>query len=963
MSTIGYLKPHAPQLTGCRNNDRIGKTADARNSLLEALVSSYVRLCRESNGEKYVLQKLASTLATLYQKLGSDWQTPIRHVLASLLQRQYVPPQHLPAMSELLNALTQTKVDEIAGILRFGVILAEDVASRAPGSTLQQQLSLNCGDMLELLSHALNGYCSNFIDKVVIYTHLAQGDFVMLVQLALEALPLWTGLLKLHEAHAPKAETQAAHRHAVSCTTSALRVLTMDVDSVGGWALNALVMIQTLFPKLLLNADPAFPRSLVTSSIAQKWVSALTNGDFTSEAPLAFVDLLEAIMLQVDTTSTDYIHSDRYIDVVRLLLTLMRCEGTAGVEDVVCSRILETISNIVEGHTDWDPDPMAEEFLKQFVGQVSEACLEKAKLPAEEMNFATRTWDKDDRLTFQDFRFDVQDFLQSAFGVVGTPLLQAIAGRVTSTTDWRDFEGSLYCLVAFADTMSSEPELYDALIASVLDGPHFREVVQSQQVPDMARKTCIKFISEMTAYFKRHPNLMQILEFLFSALHQPASAAMASRAIYTLCDSQRSTLTAALPGFLGSLTTISDLRGMERHRIYGAVAAVVQSIKDDSGKVQPLLDILDLLAKDVQATEATTSDEESFVAQNTDLLQTLAAIGRGLRAPDDTPIDLEDSTPKNTEFWLSGAGAIVQERTLEVYRRIVERVGSRAGSDFVEASCDFVRSGFTETHPSPFKFSSRVSVELVTQNITINSPNIDVVMASAASLLAAASREEFRPHFPHLLQPVLVGMQQFLNSSDRSESIRNSSYPSASLDFMSRSFVRWGPNLLDLDEAQEALAMCIELALLVIAEPDTLPRRSAAHFFGAFVDLSKPGKLPQDGLAHRNIAAIGERYQPRMLASILRLVGGECARSELEVFAEQIRRYVHSQPMLFKNIGREAMKEENRVLSQKALEATTLDQRERFISQVDVLRGARKTTEVVKDFWVTCRGSDFGYIV
>jgi hypothetical protein len=927
--------------------------------LLEALVSNYVRLALLED-ENYVLQKLASTLATLYQRLGPEWPSPVSHVFASLVQRQYIPPAKVPPMSQLLTFATQLSLKQTASILRLSMTIAEDISSRVPGSTTQQQLSTSTGDVLELLSSILSRFTSS-LDHTNGSAEQAHRDFLLVAQVAFEVLPHWTSLLRLSEAHTSKEQAQAANKQAVMCTTMALRSL--GSPSVAAAALHALVMIQTLSPRLLSRADRDFPRSLATSSVSQQWVANLVQGDASPEG-LAFVDLLEAIMLQVDTTSTDYIQSGRYAEVMDLLIMLLKCEGTAGVEDEVCQRVLETVGTIVEGHTDWDPEPESERLLTNFVGQVCEACLEKAKLPVEELSFATRTWDRDDRQKFQDFRYDVQDFLQSGFGLVGPPLLEAIAQRAIAASDWRDFEGSLYCMVAFADTLVEDREKYDPLISSILDGPHFREVVNSQNVPDVARKTCIKFITEMTAYFKSHPNLMQILNFLFSSLHLPASAAIASRAIYTLCDSQRSGLTDALPGFIASLDTISDLRGMERHRIYGAVAAVVQSIAADTEKVQPLLSILELLAKDVQQTEGLGVQDESHVEQNTDLVQTLAAIGRGLRAPSNLPIDLENEENKQDDggFWLTGPGAVVQQRTIQIYHRVVESVGTQASSDFVEACCNFLRSGFTESHPSPFKFSSEASVDLVATHMNVLSPNIDVVMVSAAGLLSAASREEFRPQFPRLLQPVLAGMQQLLNSPDRDQEVRNSSYPSASLDFMSRSFPRWGVELLNLDEAQDAFAICFELALLVIAEPDTLPRRTAAHFFGAFVELSKPGKLSPDSRIHQTLTVVNERYQPRALASILRLIAGECARSELDVLSEQIRRYVHSQPMMFKNVGREAMKDESRVLGEKALQATTLEQRERFISQVDALRGARKTHEVVKDFWIASRGVDFGYI-
>ena len=35
----------------------------------------------------------------------------------------------------------------------------------------------------------------------------------------------------------------------------------------------------------------------------------------------------------------------------------------------------------------------------------------------------------------------------------------------------------------------------------------------------------------------------------------------------------------------------------------------------------------------------------------------------------------------------------------------------------------------------------------------------------------------------------------------------------------------------------------------------------------------------------------------------------------------------------------------------------------RFVGQVEVLKGGRKANEAVREFWVACRGSAFGYTV
>jgi hypothetical protein len=60
---------------------------------------------------------------------------------------------------------------------------------------------------------------------------------------------------------------------------------------------------------------------------------------------------------------------------------------------------------------------------------------------------------------------------------------------------------------------------------------------------------------------------------------------------------------------------------------------------------------------------------------------------------------------------------------------------------------------------------------------------------------------------------------------------------------------------------------------------------------------------------------------------------------------------------------REAVKDDPGVLTERALGAVDLAERMRFVGQVEVLTGGRKANEAVREFWVACRGSAFGYTV
>jgi hypothetical protein len=58
---------------------------------------------------------------------------------------------------------------------------------------------------------------------------------------------------------------------------------------------------------------------------------------------------------------------------------------------------------------------------------------------------------------------------------------------------------------------------------------------------------------------------------------------------------------------------------------------------------------------------------------------------------------------------------------------------------------------------------------------------------------------------------------------------------------------------------------------------------------------------------------------------------------------------------------REAVNGDSGVLTEQALGTVDLAGRMRFLGQAEVLRGGRKANEIVKEFWVACRGSAFGY--
>ncbi len=932
--------------------------------LLGKLMSHYVRLITLPDSN-FVLQKFCSTLVTFFAKPDSEWQYPIRHLFACLLGGQHMSEAALPTMQQLCEAATNCSDYQLKGVLMLVRIMAEDLvghtSSAVTENRIARRLAANCLDAWQLFDFSLHRVIERE-DRQAATSQIAP-DSTELLQMVLQAMPFWTSTIKHECLQLDSDIIRRIEGIAKECIRFAVGLL--DSDSFLGHVLQLLIHLQQSSAKILQDAVPNFPATVAESKRAKEIVYLLGQGDFSAEGIL-YVDLLESIMSRVDTTTSEYLRSGRYNEVVQTLRRLLRCEGVAVIEDPVCQIALEKISEIVEGFADWEEGDLTATFIRDLAAEACDACLSKIQIPQEQMSIATQDWDADERAKFQDFRYDVHDFFQSAFGVLGNALIEGIVKTILSQVDnpdWSAFEAATFSLTAFSDTMSFDPDTYDSLITTVLSSAPWHYVLQSgTAVPDKARQTGIRFIADNVVYLRRHPDSMVlVLNFLFSSLHLQASASAASKAIYSLCESHRNTLTEGLPQFMASLTTVGDLAEAESHRLYAAVAAIIQALPTEEAKIQPLTELLASIRSVSAVLNEEVQDQGERQRLCIDAMQTLASIGKGLRSPHDVPIDLESSGTQQSIFWHNGPGASVQRDVLNLYHAILLKMQPQADTTFIEACCDFIKSGFTEQHPSPFKFPDSVGLDLVTHWLTLENPTIDTTMTCASSFLAAVESNNIESCLRGILYPVITNQQTTLSSYHQAQQRPSSNFASASLDFLGRLMMKWGTAWFFMPDADEMLRVAFELSLVLMAEPDTLPRRSAASFFATVVDCSAPGG-PLVMETSQRISVIFHAFGPRMLSLLVRLLGGDCARSEIESLSETLKKSVQRQPMLTKTVLREAVKEEAGVMTEKSLKATSVEQRNRFVAQVEALRGGRKTNDIVKEFWLACRGSGFGYI-
>ncbi|KAK5942160.1 member of the karyopherin-beta [Knufia obscura] len=887
--------------------DKIGENREHVSQLLQQLVTRFVAFAAgpplESN---VIISKLSSTLAAVFGKPDAAWAQPCRHVLACILSGLYVPQKETPDMAKLLRMETNISGFALKAVLRLGLAIVEGVnltSSIQTGLGSQVRLSNLASDIWQLIQFTLVT-CSAHVGMrsppVGLQVQMTDQDFVRVMDEALSQIPI--------------------------------------------------------------NSSDA----------ASRWRSELLDGHFSPEAN-SFVEFLEAVVNELDATTDEYLKDNDVLACLGTVQSLLRCKGAAMVEDEMCQTVLDIMTTIAEGYSDWSGPSQFDESMVGLIKDVCLATLLKVQYPSEELDKSTSTWDEDDYKRFEDFRFQAKDFFQTAFGILGAPLIEDIAGSIPDTSDaaWPEFEAATFVLASVSDALSNELERCDPSLNRIFSTNLWQRALSAQEAtPSRVRRSIITLLAETTSYLQRNPqHLISSLEFLFRSLQIRGHSNHAARAIYNLCDNQRSFLVQALPQFLQTLTTLEDLPLHSNCKVLSAVSALVQALPSEADKIEPLQKMLQLIQDlEVKHTQAPPTQDDEVYSPLFDRVSMLAAIARGLQSTTDTPIDLEATeTPEDT-FWVEGPGHSTQQLVLQMLAEPWTHLLEPDQSDLVSTACELLRAGFKESHPSPLKFSSTISTGLLHPLIDLKNPNLDQTMNTASCYVSSSpaptpnnpSQSQAETLITHILT-IATESTELLTDPTTNATF---SAPTSLLDFIIRALPKYSTLLLTHPSSLTILSTILDYATLLLRSTiDTLPRRSAAQFFTSFLDITDPTSPHlQDHTAAANITTIMDKYSPTILGLTLHLLSGECARSEIDVLTQLLRAFITKQPLRAQRIMAEAMRPESGVLTSRALEATKPEQRARFVAQVEGLRGARRTGDVVREFWVSCRGGQFGYV-
>ncbi|PHH68695.1 hypothetical protein CDD80_7340 [Ophiocordyceps camponoti-rufipedis] len=148
----------------------------------------------------------------------------------------------------------------------------------------------------------------------------------------------------------------------------------------------------------------------------------------------------------------------------------------------------------------------------------------------------------------------------------------------------------------------------------------------------------------------------------------------------------------------------------------------------------------------------------------------------------------------------------------------------------------------------------------------------------------------------------------------------------------------------------EAAEFLLMFTIKVLDGREPLPKGAAAEFWTAFVSLKS-----DDGNVEPAMRRAMQTLGPILAQSLARNIGGNASRSELDKLSEPLKKLVVRHPMakewLQLGLNHESFPSTQVTSEQKAL----------LVRKIISLRGSRATNQVIREFWLTSRGSNFAY--
>lgn len=761
----------------------------------------------------------------------------------------------------------------------------------------------------------------------------------------------------------------------------------LTVPTVGLAVMEMLTEIMGNQPRAFSDDQLLGIHSFLTGQAGDQYALAILGGDY-EEDMMRFLDLLLRYTMtrQLDIlTGSD----EKYDKILYLLYKLFHCPGYAQVDDQATGLLLEywtETANEVDEMVMDGTITVTDDVKKKFAQVITE-CFGKLRYPSPS---TLEEWEDDDTKLFNAFRRDFTDYLTAVFPVLGLEVVSHLLEKSSlalQAQDWTDFEASIFCLAALADTVAENPDA-DGIFHSLFQSPLFEALCHDRMnIPLKTRQTLANLIAKYTAYFERNRNLLPfVLNHLFNSLETPLCDQAASKSISSLCQACRKSLPVYVQGFIEKFHELRAKSSLGVHtleRVAEGIAAIIQAIPDDSEKARWLMKLFEPLCEEAMRANELAFNNQYIegLARGIMVMCCTASIAKGIRAPEENVVDLdaEESKSPCISYWVNDPlGMSVPATIIRILEILLERFAS--DGDMIEATCEVLKAGFTEKEPGPCVLSPGVTVSFIKATNTA-SPRFPAIMTTASSFLASHSSNPsgVRNEAIDLILHVVSLLHSLMASPENYD-------PEAAhscIDFLNRLLPKYHKIFFALGEgvggSPSPLPSVFSFTIHVLKGPDPLPLRASCAFWATLLTLPD---LPPNIISSKGISsAVPQDAPPGLLDQffsplgdvIIKQVAGRCARSDLDHLSDVIKKYV------FKHQGAARVHFGNALASlnhspssvNQSLSAPPVlppstpslppENLEKFLTTILSLRGTRHTNSVVREFWTASKGEGFAY--
>ncbi|KAL7267262.1 member of the karyopherin-beta, partial [Rhizina undulata] len=916
--------------------------------LRDRLINWLVTLTYE-NPSQLVIKKLSATLVTFFIRFPQTWPDCMRHLICSLSVGRVVPQDKLEKLPPSDQLLRKTSVKGKITALWFSAILVEEVgkvdAKNIKNHHFHDRMYNNTEDAVALLKDAME-----MKDRFV---SMDQNEFEpRLVEEGLKAFQSWVfySLRALLDS---------------TLTFPALKTLTQTAIN---WIADPKMFettcefatdILTHYFAFLTPADVSCLSNIIMSPWAQERYELLISGEGDWES-LQFGRLIVAFAEATAQQIAKEPNVPQSQTLMRLLHGMITMPGYPMAEEEISGTTFEFWSSLAEFLLDSECMKHDTEGIWMMAGkkeilQAIEGFWRKIRIPA---NHEATTWSKDQRDGFMSFRKDVADLVEVAYSLLGVELFTRLATQILGALSqnvaggkvpWEEIEASLFCLNSLSDSLSDEPE-EDKILETLFGSELFILLADTKSdIPLKAKQTAVNIIGSYASFFERHPvYLPAVLNFLFISISTPTIARNASKSISSLCSSCRSTLVGELGTFLYQYEVFSaspKADDIAKERVLCAISYVVQALPTEEEKLEPVRKLLGFVESDIQACMSSLAQQRLDEAKDLALLslRCLVAIGKGLQVPEDLPIILTNEEQMPVEsLWKQGEGELAQKRIAEMVHIIV--VNLQEDGEVVDAACGVFRTGFAESVPGPFVFPAEVVVDFLLAR-GYKGVRLETVLSTCSILVSSHSTNgspEIRKEVVRLLNFVTELVERIQDPQADPE------ISQGLVEFLNRLLGKYVDVLVEFQpkDRAEKLFMFV-LNALAVREP--LVKKAASSFWANFVSLNDERPEVQNAVEEL-VTACGINLAEKLIWAL----GGGAARSEIDSLAEPLKklvtRQVRAKSWLSAALAKDGFPSANLSVKDKRI----------FLEKVMSLRGKRGTNQVVKEFWLNARGSEFG---